>query len=80
MEKQILAIGYYHKGVEIMMTSKTNEMKSEKEIKELLYKLQSDERLSYPSADVWTNAPLALIQVELESKVNILKWVLGIKK
>ncbi len=52
-------------------------MKTKKEIEEKLKKVESDERLHYPSADVFTNAPLALIQVELESQRDILKWILN---
>lgn len=55
-------------------------MKTEKEIKAKLAELKSDERLSYPPADVFSNAPLALIQVELEAKVKALEWVLQSSK
>ena len=37
---------------------------------------EKDERLSYPAADVFSNAPLALIQTDLEAKVRTLEWVL----
>jgi len=55
-------------------------MRTKQEIQTLLDKLTSDDRLSYPAATVQINAPLALIQLELESKVNILKWVLSGKE
>ncbi len=52
-------------------------MKSEQEIKEMLEKVEADERLHYPPATIQINAPLALIQLELETKQRILKWVLS---
>ena len=54
-------------------------MKSEQEIKDALARILADERIDYPPADVNVNAPLALIQVELEAKRDTLAWVLGIK-
>lgn len=51
-------------------------MKTKDEIERYLQKVLEDERLSYPSADIWTNAPLALVQLELETKRDVLKWVL----
>lgn len=53
------------------------EMKCIKDIKEMLARLEADERLSYPAANVQTNAPLALIQLSRETKISTLKWVLG---
>ena len=60
-------------------------MRTEKEIREKIKELLSDDR--YPRTDkcnvsggvatVNINAPLALIQVGLQSKINILTWVLG---
>ena len=55
-------------------------MKTKKEIEEMLKSIMSDERLSYPTATIDINAPLALIQLSLESKRDILKWVLDIVK
>lgn len=52
-------------------------MKSEKQIKAEIKKLESDDRYKAPTATIQINAPLALIQLELESKVQALKWVLG---
>jgi hypothetical protein len=54
-------------------------MKSEAEVRALLKKIESDERLWYKPALVQINAPLALIQVEGETKANMLRWVLGMK-
>jgi len=51
-------------------------MKSLKEVKSKAEELLADERLHYPPANVFVNAPLALIQVELTAKINILNWVL----
>ena len=52
-------------------------MKTKKEIQEKLKEIESDERLSYPPASIFLNAPLALIQIELETKARTLKWILG---
>ena len=49
-------------------------MKTQKEIEEKIKELESDERLSYPTATIDINAPLALIQLRLESKIAALKW------
>ncbi len=51
-------------------------MKTKKEIEEKLAEIKSDERLGYPPATVDINAPLALIQLSIESQIDILKWVL----
>lgn len=52
-------------------------MKSQTEIQDKLKKILADERLSYPSANIQINAPLALIQLELETKRDTLRWVLA---
>lgn len=52
-------------------------MRSEKEIKEMLEKLQKDEKLSYPTANVFENAPLAMIQLTLKTQIGLLKWILN---
>lgn len=51
-------------------------MKTKKEIEAKLKKVESDERLNYPPADVFSNAPLALTQVALKNQRDTLKWVL----
>ncbi len=51
-------------------------MKSKQEIQEKLFDVEKDERLSYPTATVIENAPLALIQLSLETKRDILRWIL----
>uniref|UniRef100_A0A6M3M872 Uncharacterized protein n=1 Tax=viral metagenome TaxID=1070528 RepID=A0A6M3M872_9ZZZZ len=55
-------------------------MKTEKEVEEKLGELLADDRLSYAPALVDINAPLALIQTDLEAKVTILRWVLSDKE
>lgn len=40
-----------------------------------LAKIKADERLSYPNASVYSNAPLALMQVDLKARVQTLEWV-----
>ena len=51
-------------------------MRSRTEIEAKLKEVESDERLTYKSATVFENAPLALTQLELETKVSVLRWVL----
>jgi hypothetical protein len=53
-------------------------MRSEKEIKDKIKELESDERLNYVCATIFENAPLALVQLELETKISTLYWVLDI--
>jgi hypothetical protein len=55
-------------------------MKNADEILKKLNEVCSDERLSYEPANVFTNAPLALIQTSLETQRDILQWVLNIDK
>jgi hypothetical protein len=52
---------------------------TEQEIRKRLSDIDADERFHYPPALVQINAPLALIQVELETTARTLAWVLGIK-
>ena len=52
-------------------------MRTEAEVRALLKEVTADERLGYPPATVEINAPLALVQLELETKRDTLKWVLG---
>ena len=55
-------------------------MKTGSKIKECLAQIESDSRyqsgLKHP-ATIEENAPLALIQLEMETKVKVLKWVLS---
>lgn len=48
----------------------------EAKILEEIEKLESDDRLKGKPALVQINAPLALIQVALKSRIDALKWVL----
>lgn len=52
------------------------ETRTKAEIKDVIKKIEADERLSYEPAKVEVNAPLALVQVNLQAKVDTLKWVL----
>jgi hypothetical protein len=54
-------------------------MKTELETKQELNRLESDERLTYGAANIFSNAPLALIQYGLMNQINTLQWQLGIK-
>ncbi len=44
----------------------------------MLHEAEKDERLWYKPADVFINAPLALIQVELKAVCRTLRDVLGL--
>ena len=52
-------------------------MKTKEEIEAKLSEIESDERLSYPPATIDINAPLALIQLSLECKRDLIKWILA---
>jgi len=54
-------------------------MKTKQEIKEKIAEIEADELYSYPMATVSENAALALVQLEMETKVRILNWVLNEK-
>lgn len=51
-------------------------MKTEKEIREFIAKIDNDERYHYKIATIAENAPLALIQFGMEIRVKTLAWVL----
>lgn len=51
-------------------------MKTERDIITRLALLKDDSRLRRPSATILENAPLALIQLELETRIHALEWVL----
>ena len=44
-------------------------------IRNEIARVKSDERWSYPPAPWQTNAPLALVQVEMKSRVAALEWL-----
>lgn len=51
-------------------------MKKREELEERLAEIESDERLHYGVARVQVNAPLALEQIALKTKVDMLRWIL----
>ena len=51
-------------------------MREEKQIRERLASVESDGRLRQPIATVFENAPLALIQLEMETESRVLRWAL----
>lgn len=53
-------------------------MKNADAITAKLAELKSDMRLTYPPANIQINAPLALCQIEAETKIRTLEWVLGL--
>jgi hypothetical protein len=63
-----------------LLFKKELNMKSADEILKKLNEVCSDERLSYEPANVFANAPLALIQTSLETQRDVLQWVLNIDK
>ena len=55
-------------------------LKSRRKIESKIAEIRADARYTYPTANVFSNAPLALIQVEMKAQVRILEWVLGIEE
>lgn len=55
-------------------------MQTKKEIEDRVALLLKDERLYYPAATVFENAPLALIQLSMETQIHALQSVLKIKR
>lgn len=49
----------------------------ELEIKNRISEILKDERLFYPTANVLTNAPLAMIQIQLQTELWTLQKVIG---
>ena len=57
-------------------------MRSEEEIKAKVAEIEADSRYQSGQecpATISVNAPLALVQLELETRLNTLKWVLKSK-
>lgn len=52
---------------------------NEEQIKKRIEEILSDERLSYPTATVFANAPLALMQYGMEVELHTLQKVLGVE-
>lgn len=55
-------------------------MKTAKEIKQMIRAIRSDPRMKRKPAIVDINGPLALIQCNLEGKLDALNWVLAKRK
>jgi hypothetical protein len=53
-------------------------MQTEEEIKARIAEIKADERLAYPTATVFANAPLALIQLSMGTELHTLERVLGL--
>jgi len=51
-------------------------LRTVEEIQKQIDVMEADERLSYPTATIVENAPLALIQLSLQTKINALRWTL----
>lgn len=53
-------------------------MRTADEVERTLATLMSDDRYwRYPPANTYINAPLALIQQDLEARIMMLRWALG---
>lgn len=52
-------------------------MRTREEVWLQLAEVEADKRLYYRAAQVQVNAPLALIQVDLEAQSRALRWCLG---
>lgn len=53
-------------------------MQSEETIKKRIEEILADERLSYKTAAVFSNAPLALVQLTLEIELHTLQRVIEV--
>lgn len=51
--------------------------RSTKEIQAEIDNIKTDDRLYYPAANILVNAPLALIQLSVQSRLNALEWSMG---
>lgn len=61
-----------------MSKKKKLQTRSVAEIEARLDEVEADERMHYKCANVNINAPLALIQVNLDTESTTLRWVLGL--
>ena len=52
-------------------------MKTQQEIEARIENILADERIHYPTATVFENAPLALIQMSMETELRTLCWIIG---
>jgi len=55
-------------------------MKTIKQIKDEIKRIEEDDRYKAAPASIQINAPLALIQTDMESRVKTLNWVMNQKK
>ena len=53
-------------------------MELKEKIEKRLVELKSDERLTYPTANVFVNAPLSLIQYGMGCEINMLEEMLDL--
>lgn len=53
-------------------------MLTEQQIKAKIKEILADERVSYAAANIFTNAPLAMIQLSMETQVHAYETVLDI--
>ena len=51
---------------------------NEEQIKHRISEILADERMSYPTASVFVNSPLALIQFGMETELHTLQKILGL--
>lgn len=68
--------GVSNENIEYINTKPTG-MKTEEEIREILRVYKEDDRLYYNIATIFSNAPLALMQYGMISKINMMEEILG---
>ncbi len=56
----------------------TTTMKTRAEMKADLARIENDERLYYPAANIMVNAPLAIEQIVAKTTANTLRWALDL--
>jgi hypothetical protein len=54
-------------------------LRKTKKIIDKIKELEQDERLSYPPADVFSNAPLALVQATIKAQLDAYYFALGLE-
>lgn len=54
-------------------------MRTEKEILARITEIKKDERLGYPTATVFENAPLALVQITLTTELHTLERIMDLQ-
>lgn len=52
---------------------------TKRQIRQRIAEILADERLSYSPANIFNNAPLALVQVTLRTELHTLQRVLGVE-